>query len=63
MEFNYMVQTGDTWASIAKKMGCTEEQLRKEYIELDMPIPGTVIFLIYTFDNDGNFIGPKRMGY
>ena len=63
IEFNYMVQTGDTWASIAKKIGCTEEQLRKEFIELDMPIPGTVIFLIYTFDSDGHFIGPKRIGY
>ncbi len=61
MEFNYMVQSGDTWTSIAKKMGCTEDQLRKEFNELDMPIPGTVIFLIYTFDKDGHFIGPKRI--
>lgn len=45
------------------RMGCTEEQLRKYFIELDMPRPGTVIFLIYTFYSDGHFIGPKRIGY
>ena len=55
--FQYLVQNGDTWETIAAKCGCTMEALQKECSEYEHPIPGLVLCLRYIFDNDDNFQG------
>ncbi|MBQ7489793.1 MAG: LysM peptidoglycan-binding domain-containing protein [Bacteroidales bacterium] len=63
VEFDYMVKEDDTWASIAKKCGCSEQNLREEYPEFENPVKGMLLFVIYRFDENGNFIGVKRPYY
>lgn len=58
--FDYIVQYGDTWKTIATKCFCDEKNLREEYPEFEQPIPGFLIKVKYIFDEKGNFHGVKR---
>lgn len=58
--FEYMVQNGDTWQTIASKCGCSLENLKNEYVEYNKPIPGLLLIVRYVFDENDNFQGVIR---
>lgn len=60
-EFIYQVRIGDTWETIAEKCACSAEQLMREFPEFNTPVPGVILIVNYQYDNNGIFIGMKRL--
>lgn len=59
--FEYLVQNGDTWHTIAAKCGCSVEDLKKEFFEYEKPIPGLLLIVKYVFDENDCFQGIRRL--
>ena len=53
-EFLYFVKPEDTWSTIAKSAGNLnlEKELRHWYEEYERPIPGTIIYFLYLFEEE-----------
>lgn len=50
-EFYYMIKKGDTWVDISKILKCKVEDLIKEFPEMETPLEGYLLKIVYTFEN------------
>lgn len=58
-EYCYIIKKGDTWIDISKKIKCNVEDLKKEFAEMNTPLVGYILMVVYKFEN-GKLTGISR---